>query len=675
MFTKILIANRGEIACRIIKTAQKMGIKTVAVYSDADRHAMFVEQADEAYYLGGAEPSQSYLKLDSIVEIAKVSGAQAIHPGYGFLSENHHLPLLCEQNNIVFIGPPAASIEAMGSKSQAKLIMNKAGVPLVPGYHGDDQSIATLTSESLKVGFPQLIKASAGGGGKGMRIVRSEEQVEQAIHAAKREALSSFGDEKLLIEKYIEQPRHIEVQVFCDQHNEGVYLYDRDCSIQRRHQKIIEEAPAPGLSSETRSAMGKAAIDCAKAINYTGAGTVEFLLDKNETFYFMEMNTRLQVEHPVTEMITQVDLVEWQLRIANGERLPITQDNIPCNGHAFESRVYAETPANNFLPATGTIRYLSQPDENKNVRIDTGIRAHDAISVFYDPMIAKLITWGADRTKAARQMNLALNQFHISGIDTNCDFLKTLFTHPSFVAGDVTTEFIEQNADALFSLPEVKTANLLIAATLYIDAITSNFQSNVDKPSSSPQSPWDYTDFWHINGSQSYSFDLELDETIHSFNLSKKGCEQFSIEYKDQHYDISYTIDKNTITTLINGTKTSCEFYISKSIIHLFTEGCSLQFLPPMVNHNYEEQQQEGSLLAPIHGKIVSIEIEKGMRVEKGAPLIILEAMKMEHTISAPKSGIVKDIFCKTDDLVDAENELIEFEALTDENKDAEHES
>lgn len=674
MFTKILIANRGEIACRIIKTAKKMGIKTVAVYSDADRHALFVELSDEAYYLGGAEPSQSYLKLDSIIEIAKTSGAQAIHPGYGFLSENPNLPRLCNEHNIVFIGPPAPAIEAMGSKSRAKLIMSKADVPLVPGYHGDDQSVETLVHESKNVGFPQLIKASAGGGGKGMRIVRSTSEVETAIRAAKREALSSFGDENLLIEKYIEQPRHIEVQIFCDQNNEGVYLYDRDCSIQRRHQKIIEEAPAPGMSPETRKAMGEAALNCAKAIHYVGAGTVEFLLDKNEEFYFMEMNTRLQVEHPVTEMITQVDLVEWQLRIANGEALPLDQQSIPCIGHAFESRIYAETPTNNFLPATGTIHYLSQPAEASDIRIDTGIRANDTISVFYDPMIAKLITSGDNRRAAARKMSQALGHFHISGINTNCDFLKSVYAHPSFLNESITTEFIEQHSNTLFTLQPIKTHDLLSAATLYVNAITSdNHLSSIKH--SHPTSPWDYTDYWHLNGTQNHKFDLVHNNNVYAFSVSRSECEQFSINYLDQTYNITCSINGNTITTLIDGTKTSCEFFTSDSSIHLFTEECSLLFLPPIIKHDYEEQTQEGSLLAPIHGKIVSIEIEKGMEVEKGAALIIIEAMKMEHTITAPEAGIIKEIFCSTDDLVDADNELIEFEALVttgeDKNNDA----
>lgn len=669
MFTKILIANRGEIACRIIKTAKKLGIKTVAVYSDADRHALFVEQADEAYYLGGAEPSQSYLKLDAIINIAKVSGAEAIHPGYGFLSENQQLPALCEQNNIVFIGPPANAIKSMGSKSESKLIMNEAGVPLIPGYHGSDQSIETLIAESHKIGFPQLIKASAGGGGKGMRIVRSANEIEQAIHAAKREALSSFGDETLLIEKYIEQPRHIEVQLFCDQNSQGVYLYDRDCSIQRRHQKIIEEAPAPGLSNETRNAMGKAALDCAKAINYVGAGTVEFLLDKNQSFYFMEMNTRLQVEHPVTEMITQVDLVEWQLRIANGEPLPLKQGKIPRNGHAFESRIYAETPANDFLPATGTIRYLSQPEQRDGIRIDTGIRQNDAISVYYDPMIAKLITWSDDRKTAASKMNQALNKFHISGIDTNTDFLKAVFTHPSFISQDITTEFIALHEAALFSTPEVKLTSLMTAATLYVDAITSNPCLSSSACQSTTGSPWDNTDFWHLNGTQAHTFNLSHNGQICEFSVSRSVQEQLSVSYLGQHYNVTYSIANNVITTIINGTKTSCEFYISESLIHLFTDGCSLSLLPPQTNHHYEDQHPPGSLLAPIHGKVVSIEVEPGVEVEKGTPLIILEAMKMEHTITAPEDGIVKAIYCKTNDLVDADHQLIEFEGLDNESK------
>ena len=664
MFDKILVANRGEIACRIINTASRLGVKTVAVYSDADRNALFVELADEAYYLGGAEPSQSYLKVDKIIEIAKVSGAQAIHPGYGFLSENPALPTLCEKNHITFIGPSAPSIEAMGSKSQSKLIMSKAGVPLIPGYHGDDQSLDTLINASLEVGFPQLVKASAGGGGKGMRIVRSKDQVEQSIKAAQREALSSFGDEKLLIEKYIEQPRHIEVQIFCDQAGQGVYLYDRDCSIQRRHQKIIEEAPAPGLSDKTRQSMGEAALNCAKAINYVGAGTVEFLLDKNQKFYFMEMNTRLQVEHPVTEMITQVDLVEWQLKIANGEPLPLTQQAIPCIGHAFESRIYAETPANDFLPATGKIHYMAQPEPSSDVRLDTGIRENDTISVFYDPMIAKLITWGDNRKNAARKMNLALNNFHIAGIDTNCDFLKAVTSHSAFLEQDITTEFIEAHRDSLFKpvLPTVD--DLLTAATLYIYSITEHLSDSISP--NKPYSPWDNTDFWNLNGTQTHTFSLIHESTTYAFQVSKGQSEQLSFVYADKTYQVTYSINANKITTLIDGTKTSSEFFLSQEQISLFKQGYSLVLTSPIAKQHYEEPQPEGSLVAPIHGKIVSIETNIGVQVEKDAPLIIIEAMKMEHTITAPEPGIVNAIYCSAGDIVDAEQQLIEFEPLTD---------
>ncbi|WP_250658176.1 acetyl/propionyl/methylcrotonyl-CoA carboxylase subunit alpha [Alkalimarinus coralli] len=663
MFDKILVANRGEIACRIINTASRLGIKTVAVYSDADRNALFVELADEAYYLGGAEPSESYLKVDKIIEIAKISGAQAIHPGYGFLSENPALPTQCEKNHITFIGPSASSIEAMGSKSQSKLIMSKAGVPLIPGYHGDDQSLDTLINASLEVGFPQLVKASAGGGGKGMRIVRSKDQVEQSIKAAQREALSSFGDEKLLIEKYIEQPRHIEVQIFCDQAGQGVYLYDRDCSIQRRHQKIIEEAPAPGLSDKTRQLMGEAALNCAKAINYVGAGTVEFLLDKNQTFYFMEMNTRLQVEHPVTEMITQVDLVEWQLKIASGEPLPLTQQAIPCIGHAFESRIYAESPANDFLPATGKIRYMAQPEVSSDVRLDTGIRENDAISVFYDPMIAKLITWGDSRQSAARKMNLALNNFHIAGIDTNCDFLKRVTSHKAFLEQDITTEFIEAHRDSLFEsvLPTVD--DLLTAATLYIYSITEHL-SDSGYPNN-PYSPWDNTDFWNLNGTQAHTFSLNYENTSYAFQVSKGQSEQLSFVYDGKTYQVTYSINANKITTLIDGTKTSSEFFLSQEQVNLFKQGYSLVFTFPIAKQHYEEQQPEGSLVAPIHGKIVSVETDAGIQVEKGAPLIIIEAMKMEHTITAPEPGTVNAVYCSAGDIVDADQQLIEFEPLT----------
>jgi 3-methylcrotonyl-CoA carboxylase alpha subunit len=404
MFDKILIANRGEIACRVIRTARRLGIRTVAVYSDADRNALHVTMADEAIHIGAAPSKESYLLAERVIDAAKKTNAQAIHPGYGFLSENAAFSELCKADAIVFIGPPVAAIEAMGSKSAAKTIMEKAGVPLVPGYHGDEQSPAILKKHADDMGYPVLLKATAGGGGKGMRQVWSGDEFDEALEAAKRESLSSFGDDRMLVEKYLTQPRHVEIQVFCDQSGNGVYLFERDCSVQRRHQKVIEEAPAPDMNETVRTAMGDAALLAARAINYEGAGTVEFLLDKDDTFYFMEMNTRLQVEHPVTEMITGQDLVEWQLRVAAGQNLPLSQDQLQINGHAFEARIYAEDPANDFLPVTGTLSYLMPPEESTNVRVDTGVLQGDEVSIYYDPMIAKLIVWDENRDRALTRL-------------------------------------------------------------------------------------------------------------------------------------------------------------------------------------------------------------------------------------------------------------------------------
>ena len=660
MINKILIANRGEIACRIIKTAKALGIKTVAVYSDADCHALHTEQADEAYYIGGSQPSESYLQINKIINVAKMSGADAIHPGYGFLSENAELPEKCKKHGIIFIGPPASAIYAMGSKSEAKNIMFKAQVPLVPGYHGEEQSIGALKKASLNIGFPQLIKASAGGGGKGMRIVRQQAELEHAILAAQREALSSFGDEKLLIEKYIEQPRHIEVQIFCDEHGNGVYLYDRDCSVQRRHQKIIEEAPAPGLSAETRKTMGETALNCAKAINYVGAGTVEFLLDKNQNFYFMEMNTRLQVEHPVSEMITGQDLVEWQIKVADGASLPLTQSEIPCIGHAFESRIYAENPNKGFLPATGSLFHLSLPEESEYVRVDSGVRANDEISVFYDPMIAKLITWGENRTIAAQTMSSALSKLHIAGIDTNCDFLKSVITHQDFLEGNVTTQFIETHKKDLFKSPSIDTSTLLTAASLYIHSIISA-EKSLNRQIEDPFSPWNNTDFWQLNGSQATTFTLSQEDLKHTFKATPDQDAGYIITYNDEEYQVNFSVQKNKVRTIINGTKSTTDFFINSSLITLFKAVSQLKFERPNIIHENEENQTEGSLLAPLHGKIISLEVPPDTQVDKGAPLIIIEAMKMEHTIFAPSAGIVNSYYCSQNDIVDADQQLIEF--------------
>src|SRR5262245_30566196 len=487
MFSKILIANRGEIACRVIKTARRLGIKTVAVYSDADRNAMHVAMADEAVHIGGSPARESYLVVERIIDAARRTGAQAIHPGYGFLSENAGFAEACAKAGIVFIGPPPAAIRAMGSKSEAQKIMEKARVPLVPGYHGDDQSPALLAKEAARIGFPVLIKASAGGGGKGMRVVESAPKFDEALAGAKREAKSSFADDHVLVEKYLTRPRHIEIQVFADSHGNCLYLFERDCSIQRRHQKVIEEAPAPNMDPKRRKAMGEAAVAAARAIGYVGAGTVEFIANQDGSFYFMEMNTRLQVEHPVTEMITGQDLVEWQLVVAAGGKLPLTQDQLRIDGHAVEVRLYAEDPNRNFLPSTGTLVHLRLPAESLNVRVDTGVRQGDTVTPFYDPMIAKVIVHDRDRTSAMRRMAALMGETEVVGVTTNAALLKALCAHPAFVGGEVDTGFIERHHDQLFAKPAPASDRTIAIATL---ARLVEWHDTARSSPGDPYSPW-----------------------------------------------------------------------------------------------------------------------------------------------------------------------------------------
>jgi 3-methylcrotonyl-CoA carboxylase alpha subunit len=504
MFSKILIANRGEIAVRVASTARQLGIASVAVYSSADKQALHVEACDEAYCIGAAAASESYLNATRILEVAQQCGAMAIHPGYGFLSENAAFARACEAAGITFIGPPASAIEAMGSKSQAKALMETAGVPLIPGYHGDEQQDDKLAAESKRVGYPQLIKASAGGGGKGMRLVEAEKDFIEALFSARREASAAFGDDKMLIERYLGKPRHIEMQIFADSHGNCVHLFERDCSIQRRHQKVLEEAPAPGLSEELRSRMGEAAIDCARAIGYLGAGTVEFLLDAEGSFYFMEMNTRLQVEHPVSEMITGQDLVEWQLRVAAGESLPLRQQQIVLQGHALEARIYAENPQHDFMPATGQIGYLQLPGLNAGVRVDTGVRCGDTIGINYDPMIAKLVVHGPDRATAVARLAHALQQYQILGLHTNLGFLTRLVAMPEFIAADFDTGFIATHHERLFAHDDEGFNHaLVLAAASMLPALDTRANFGVGN------SPWDCRSQWRMNLQSSQRVRLE----------------------------------------------------------------------------------------------------------------------------------------------------------------------
>ncbi|HIQ52496.1 MAG TPA: acetyl-CoA carboxylase biotin carboxylase subunit, partial [Pseudomonas pachastrellae] len=452
MIDSLLIANRGEIACRIMRTARELGIATVAVHSDTDRDALHVRCADQAVNLGGARPSESYLRAEAIIAAAKATGAQAIHPGYGFLSENADFARAVDAAGLIFVGPPASAIDAMGSKSAAKALMDAAGVPLVPGYHGDDQALETFRLEAAKIGYPVLLKAAAGGGGKGMKVVESEAQLSEALSSAQREAQAAFGDARMLVEKYVLQPRHVEIQVFADQHGNAVYLAERDCSIQRRHQKVVEEAPAPGLSPELRRAMGEAAVTAARAIGYVGAGTVEFLLDARGDFFFMEMNTRLQVEHPVTELITGQDLVAWQLHVAQGQPLPLRQEQIVLRGHAVEVRLYAEDPEQDFLPASGELTLYREPAAGVERRVDSGVVEGDRVSPFYDPMLSKLIAWGEDRETARRRLLAMLAEQQLGGVHSNLAFLRRVLAHPAFAAAELDTGFIARHAAALLQI-------------------------------------------------------------------------------------------------------------------------------------------------------------------------------------------------------------------------------
>lgn len=658
---KILIANRGEIACRVIETARRMGIQTVAVYSDADANALHVKRADEAYHIGGPAPKDSYLRTDRLLEVIAQSGADAVHPGYGFLSENAGFAEALENIGCAFVGPPASAIRAMGSKSEAKKIMGKAGVPLVPGYHGEDQNPDLLAAEADKIGYPVLIKASAGGGGKGMRAVEKPADFKDALVSCKREAASSFGDDHCLIEKLIVKPRHVEIQVFADSHGNAVYLFERDCSLQRRHQKVIEEAPAPNMPEDLRAQMGKAAVDAAKAIGYQGAGTVEFLLDASGTFYFMEMNTRLQVEHPVTEMITGEDLVEWQLRVADGEKLPKKQGDLRINGHAFEVRIYAEDPHNDFLPATGKLVHMRMPTANDHVRIDTGVYEGGEVSIHYDPMIAKLITWDTDRKSALHRMATALNDVQIVGVTTNTAFLANIARHPAFERGEVETGFIGQYLADLIPNPTTPDNEALAFAALDILLHRDAEATSHAAQSSDPYSPWHSTAGWRLN-----------DDNHHDLILRHDGSDLLiKVHYRNQGYVIDMP-DGSAITasvelgndgaihaTLDNVRKRACVLRDGNRLT-IFRDGRSdrLEIFDPVAAAGGNEGAG-GGLTAPMPGKIIAVLCEPGQFVVAGDKLVVMEAMKMEHTISAPVSGTIREIFFAVGDQVDDGAELI----------------
>ncbi|WP_047257932.1 acetyl/propionyl/methylcrotonyl-CoA carboxylase subunit alpha [Chromobacterium subtsugae] len=650
MFNKILIANRGEIACRVIKTAKALGIATVAVYSDADANARFVKLADEAYRLGPAPAAESYLRADRILAIARQSGAQAVHPGYGFLSENEDFAAACEAAGIAFIGPPASAIAAMGSKSAAKALMEKAGVPLVPGYHGDDQDPALLQNQADAIGYPVLIKASSGGGGKGMRIVEKSADFSASLASCQREARASFGDDKVLVEKYLTRPRHVEIQVFADTLGGCVYLFERDCSVQRRHQKVLEEAPAPHLPQATREAMGEAAVAAARAVGYVGAGTVEFIMDVDTgKFYFMEMNTRLQVEHPVTEMITGQDLVAWQLAVAAGGALPLKQEQLAIRGHAIEARIYAEDPDKGFLPSTGTLVHLATPAESANVRIDTGVEPGDAISPFYDPMIAKLIVWGETREAALRQMDAALAQYQIVGLSSNVSFLRRIVNHPSFAGGHVDTGLIARHHDELLPPPAAPTARQL--------ALLALAEALADQPTYPAPAGW------RLNGEQTRRFSFRQDEEEHAATL-RHAANAYAVAANGQTFAARASLQGQQLRATLDGAAIHATVARHGAQRVLFANGerLALDWVDP---YAYAELGVHGEthLKAPMPGRVVALLAEIGKKVAKGSPLLILEAMKMEHTITAPGDGVVQDFYFAAGEQVNDGDELVDFAA------------
>ncbi len=676
MFSSLLIANRGEIACRIMRTARRMGLRTIAVYSTADEGALHVRMADTAVCIGPPPARESYLHVDRIVAAARNNGAQAIHPGYGFLSESAHLAQACEQAGIIFVGPPAEAIRAMGSKSAAKGLLQAAGVPLAPGYHGTNQDASFLATEAGRIGFPVLIKASAGGGGKGMRRVDQAKDFAAALAACQREALSSFGSAQVLIEKYIQQPRHIEIQIFADSHGNVVHLFERDCSVQRRHQKVLEEAPAPGLAPGRRAQMGRAAIQVARAVGYIGAGTVEFIVphaarahDVGETFYFMEMNTRLQLEHGVTELITGVDLVEWQLRVAAGEQLPCTQEQLQYRGHAIEARIYAEDADRGFTPSSGVIEYVQWPPVSANVRLDTAVERGDAISPYYDPMIAKLIAWDINREGARARLRAALSQTRIVGVKNNVAFLYRLVDAPSFAGAALDTDLIERDASALAPAGRPPPREFWLLAAL---AQLENEDAQ-DARSGPLRTAWGGRDSWRANRRGARSMELVW------HGVARHERRQVSV--RAQAGVRALTMDGQTIggharfaqalenggrlQVHLDGTAIDATAVLHAGHWHIFVGAHheSFEVRDPLAAAAGagEEQEHLASLLAPMPGRIIALLVTPGARIERAAPLLILEAMKMEHTVRAPQAGVLRTFRVRVGEQVNMGAQLMDF--------------
>lgn len=661
MFKKILIANRGEIACRVAATARRMAIQSVAVYSDADAGAKHVGFCDEAVHIGGSAPKDSYLRWERIIEAAKATGAEAIHPGYGFLSENEEFAQACATAGLVFIGPPASAIKAMGLKAESKQLMEKAGVPLVPGYHGSDQDPALLKREADRIGYPVLIKASAGGGGKGMRAVDKSEDFEAALASCKREAINSFGDDAVLVEKYAQRPRHIEIQVFGDTHGNYVYLFERDCSVQRRHQKVLEEAPAPGMTEAMRKQMGEAAVAAARAVNYVGAGTVEFIVeqrtDGSMNFFFMEMNTRLQVEHPVTEAITGLDLVEWQLRVASGEKLPLAQEQLRITGHAIEARICAETPDNNFLPATGSLHVYKKPAhtafERGQVRVDDGVREGDAISPYYDSMVAKLIVHGATREEALARLDDALAQTRIVGLSTNVQFLRYVVRSPSFAKANLDTALIQREEAVLFKQEPVGLAMAAAAAVA---------KQLLDERALAGDDPFSRRDGWRSHGVVQRRFEFEFHGEPAKAVLTYGHDGALHLALGDVASPLQFTETAQGIEIQFAGQRMTAAVYAQGELDHVFSARGATQILSiDLLAHAGEAQAEGGRLTAPMPGKVVSFAVKAGDKVSKGQPLAVMEAMKMEHTIAAPADGTVQELLYAPGDQVSEGAELLKI--------------
>jgi len=668
VFKKILIANRGEIACRVAATARRLGVKTVAVYSDADAHAKHVMACDEAVHVGASAPKESYLQWQRIIDAARATGAEAIHPGYGFLSENEDFAKACAEAGLVFIGPPASAIQAMGLKAESKRLMEAAKVPLVPGYHGADQNPELLQREADRIGYPVLIKASAGGGGKGMRAVSKAEDFMAALESCKREAINSFGDDAVLVEKYVQRPRHIEIQVFGDTQGNCVYLFERDCSVQRRHQKVLEEAPAPGMPESLRQKMGEAAVAAARAVGYVGAGTVEFIVEQPGgyeqpeamKFYFMEMNTRLQVEHPVTEAITGQDLVEWQLMVASGEPLPLAQDELVLDGHAIEARICAENPDKNFLPATGTLRVYRKPPavsfDYGEVRIDDGVREGDAISPFYDSMIAKLIVHGATREEALARLDAALAEVRIVGLQTNVQFLRRVLATPSFSQARLDTALIERERASLFEQDPLGTGLTVAAAVA---------QTLLEERASETHDPFSRRDGWRSHGVASRRFDFKIagQPLVAKLRYLDDGVLMLQVG-EDEFQPLDLTpVDGRRIDLRCAGRRQVVQVFRQDEDMHVFgTDGASVITELDMLSHAGEGAGEGGRLTAPMPGKVVSFAVRAGDKVSKGQPLAVMEAMKMEHTIAAPVDGVVAELLYAPGDQVMDGAELLRLQ-------------